>query len=146
MKINQDLRVGVDQVRSEHKHFANNKNQFGLLVQEHDQKMKTEQLGKLLGDIEGAGNRLARSRTFQDLAKYKTLVKRFIRETVEYGMGLKQSHTWNHFGEGRQLKTVEKIDEKLIELTDTMMNKEKKSMDILEQIGEIKGLLINLYT
>jgi uncharacterized protein YaaR (DUF327 family) len=61
-------------------------------------------------------------------------------------MELKQSHSWNQFGQGRSLKVVETIDETLSELTDELMKKEESSIDILGKVGEIKGLLINLYT
>ncbi|MDX1772462.1 MAG: YaaR family protein, partial [Planococcaceae bacterium] len=67
-------------------------------------------------------------------------------EAVDYGMGLKQSHTWNRFGEGRRLKIIETIDEKLVELAQEILVQEKESIDLLDKIGEIKGLLINLYT
>ena len=42
-----------------------------------------------------AGDRIARSRNLRDMAKFKMLVRRFMKEAVESGMGLKQSHTWN---------------------------------------------------
>ena len=35
---------------------------------------------------------------------------------------------------------------KLIELTEEVVNQEKDAIDLLGRIGEIKGLLINLYT
>ena len=146
MKINQDLRVGVDKVRPEQKPNAENANKFSMLVNKQDQKMQMEQLGKLMGDISSAGERLARSRTFKDLAKYKTLVKRFVKEAVDYGMNLKQSHTWNQHGEGRKLNIVENVDRKLMELTEDILNEEKQSIDILGKVGEVRGLLINLYT
>lgn len=146
MKINQDLRLNLDKIQQEQKHHAPGGAKFNEMVQKHDQKMQLGQLQRLLGDIENAGERLARSRNFKDLAKFKTLVKRFVRETVDFGMGLKQSHTWNQYGQGRSLKIVETIDEKLVELTEELMEKEGKSIDILGKIGEIKGLLINLYT
>lgn len=108
--------------------------------------MQMEKLQQLIKDIDDAGERLLRSQTFKDLAKFKTLVKRFVKETVEFGMQLKQSHSWNQFGQGRSLKIVETIDQKLVELTEDILEKEEKSMNLLEKIGEIKGLLINLYT
>jgi uncharacterized protein YaaR (DUF327 family) len=40
---------------------------------------------------------------------------------------------------------VETVDEKLSELTDELMKKEESSIDILGKVGEIKGLLINIY-
>jgi uncharacterized protein len=146
MKINQELHLKLDKVSKEQKSISTGNNRFQSLVQKQDQKLQYEALNKLLVDIEGAGERLARSRTFKDLAKYKTLVKKFVKEAVNFGMELKQSHSWNQFGQSRPLKTVETIDQKLIELTEEVMNKEQESIDILGKIGEVKGLLINLYT
>ena len=99
----------------------------------------------LLGDISSAGERIARSRNLRDMAKFKMLIRRFLKEAVESGLELKQSHTWNQFGEGRRLKLIETIDEKMIELAEALLNEEKTSVDLLAKIGEIKGLLINLY-
>ncbi|WP_100401270.1 YaaR family protein [Bacillus sp. FJAT-42315] len=146
MKIEKDIHFNIDKLRKDQKLSSNGQSKFSTIVQQQGEQLKTDQIQRLLTDIEGAGKRLAHSRTFQDLAKYKTLVRRFVRETVEFGMNLKNSHTWNQFGEGRKLKIVETIDEKLIELTEDVLNKEKKSVDLLGQIGEIKGLIINLYT
>jgi uncharacterized protein len=145
MKINQDTRVSLDKLQKESKAAGTSQVKFGQLVQKHDQKLQMDQLNKLLVTIEDAGNRLANSRTFKDLAKYKTLVKKFVREAVDFGMDLKQSHTWNQYGEGRKLNIVETIDQQLVDLTEAVMDKEKKSIDVLGKIGEIKGLLINLY-
>lgn len=146
MKINQDLRLNMDQIRSEVKQQSIGTAKFGELVQKQDQKLHVAQLQQLMADIETAGDRLGRSRTFKELAKFKTLVKRFVKETVDFGMGLKQSHSWNQMGQGRSLKIVETIDQRLVELTEEITKKEGESIDVLGKIGEIKGLLINLYT
>lgn len=146
MKINQDIRLNTDKIRSEQKATTNTSLKFNELVQKQDQKMQIGQLQNLLKDIESAGERLSRSRTFKDLSKYKTLVKKFVKEAVDFGMDLKQSHSWNQYGQGRSLKIVETIDEKLVELTEGVLEKEGNSIDLLGKIGEIKGLLINLYT
>ncbi|MGE7624274.1 YaaR family protein [Viridibacillus sp. NPDC096237] len=145
MKINQDLRTGLDQSRQP---LPNHQpvTRFGDVVVKQGQRLQTEQLTRLLGDISTAGDRIAKSRNLRDLAKFKMLVKRFLKEAVDHGMELKQSHTWNRFGEGRRLKVVSTIDEKLIELTEDILDQEKDSVELLSKIGEIKGLLINLYT
>jgi uncharacterized protein len=146
MKINQDLRLNLD------KNSANLSNKvlgtpsFGKIVHQEESKLHMEQLSKLLSHIDMAGERLSRSQTFKDLASYKTLVKRFIHEAVEYGMDIKQSHSWNSNGQGRTHKLVEKIDKELLDLTQNMVEQEKGSIDILGKVGLIKGLLINLYT
>ncbi|CAH0183363.1 YaaR family protein [Peribacillus frigoritolerans] len=146
MKINHDIPIKPDKSRQDAKQFQTGNGRFQQMVQTQDQKMQIQTLNRLIGDIEGAGQRLVRSRTFRELAKYKALVKRFVKEAVEYGLELKQSTSWNEYGQSRPLKTVETIDAKLVELSEEILNKEKSSLEILEMIGEIKGLLINLYT
>ena len=146
MKINQDLPVKMDKISKEPKPASQGSVAFSGVIQKQDQKLQMNSLNQLLSDIEGAGDRLSRSRTFKDLAKYKSLVKKFIKEAVDYGMGLKQSQSWNQYGQSRPLKTVQTMDEKLVQLTEDVMGQEKDSLTILSQIGEIKGLLINLYT
>ena len=146
MKINHDIPIKPDKSRQDAKQFQTGNGRFQQMVQTQDQKMQIQTLNRLIGDIEGAGQRLVRSRTFRELAKYKALVKRFVKEAVEYGLELKQSTSWNEYGQSRPLKTVETIDVRLVELSEEILNKEKSSLEILEMIGEIKGLLINLYT
>ncbi|WP_339160603.1 YaaR family protein [Siminovitchia sp. FSL H7-0308] len=119
---------------------------FSEMISFQGMKLQEEQLATLMADLSAAGERLGKTRSFQDLAKYKQLVKRFVQEAVEFGMNLKQSHSWNRFSDGRTLQIVETIDEKLIELTNDILKEEQQSIYILDKIGEIKGLLIHLYT
>ena len=144
MKINQDLRMNLNTNTNVRQNNQAN-NRFGDMVGKQGSKMQTEQLTRLLGDISAAGDRVARSRNLRELARFKMLVKRFLQEAVDYGLEMKQSHTWNRFGEGRRLKIVETIDELLVELAEDLLNEEKESIELLAKIGEIKGLLINLY-
>ncbi|UTE72938.1 YaaR family protein [Rossellomorea marisflavi] len=145
MKINQDLRIPVDKLPKDQRQAGSAQARFAQMVQQHDQKLHMEQLNQLLSTIGNAGSRLGHSRSFRDLAKYKTLVKKFLKEAVDYGVELQESHTWNQFGEGRKLRLVETIDQHLIDLAEAVMDQERPSIDILDKIGEIKGLLINLY-
>ncbi|MCH7323900.1 MULTISPECIES: YaaR family protein [Solibacillus] len=144
MKINQDLRMNLNSNQNVRQNNQAN-NRFGEMVVKQGSKMQTEQLTRLIGDISAAGDRVARSRNLRELARFKMLVKRFLQEAVDYGLEMKQSHTWNRFGEGRRLKIVETIDEHLVELAEDILNEEKESIELLAKIGEIKGLLINLY-
>jgi len=145
VKINQDIRVGIKTNLPEIKQQPETNNRFGELVLKQGQKLQNEQLTRLLGDISAAGDRVARSRNLRDLARFKMLVKRFLQEAVEYGLELKQSHTWNRFGEGRRLKIIKTIDDRLVELAQDILDEEKDTIELLDKIGEIKGLLINLY-
>jgi len=146
MKINQELHIKLDKVAKESRQNNPNTVRFTGVMEKYNQKLQAESLNKLLADIDNAGERLLRSRNFKELAKYKALVKRFVKEAVDFGMDLQQSQSWNQYGQSRSLKTVQTIDHQLIQLTEDVVNKEKEAIDVLGRIGEIKGLLINLYT
>lgn len=145
MKVNSDYRTGLDKQRNNPLQTPQGGARFGQMVMKQEQRLHGEQITRLLGDISSAGERIARSRNLRDMAKFKMLIRRFLKEAVESGLELKQSHTWNQFGEGRRLKLIETIDEKMIELAEALLDEEKTSVDLLAKIGEIKGLLINLY-
>jgi uncharacterized protein YaaR (DUF327 family) len=146
MKISQDLRSTLDKRGQEQKTAQISSKGFQSLMVQQGNKLQLDQLNKLLVNIEDVGRRLAKSRNFSDLSKYKLLVKKFINEAVEYGMSMKQSRSWDHYGNSRSLKIVEQVDQSLIELAEEIVRKESSMIDILAKIGEIKGLLINLYT
>ncbi|MEH7383989.1 YaaR family protein [Bacillus sp. JJ1521] len=146
MKINQDFRVNIDKNQPNTSNKVSGNLGFSKIVHQEGNKLQLEQLTKLLSQIDMAGERLSRSQTFQDLASYKSLVKRFIHEAVEYGMEVKESRSWNFNGQGRTHKLVDQIDKELLDLTEEMVDQEKGSIDILGKVGLIKGLLINLYT
>lgn len=146
MKINQELHIKLDKITKENRQANNNSIRFTGVMEKHSQKMQANSLNKLLADIDQAGARLLRLRNFKELAKYKSLVKQFVKEAVNFGMDIKQSQSWNQYGQSRALKTVQTIDAQLIELTEEVVNQEKDAIDLLGRIGEIKGLLINLYT
>ncbi|MBM7606590.1 DUF327 family protein [Metabacillus litoralis] len=146
MKVSQDIRSTMDKRGMEQKITQATSKGFQDMVTKQGDKLQMDQLNKLLGNIEDAGRRLSKSRNFSDLSKYKLLVKKFIHEAVEYGMDMKQSRSWDYNGNSRSLKIVEQVDKSLIDLADEIVNKESPTIDLLSKIGEIKGLLINLYT
>ncbi|WP_279401737.1 DUF327 family protein [Piscibacillus salipiscarius] len=49
-------------------------------------------------------------------------------------------HEW----ESTKLTLIKQIDDNLIQLTEDLLNEQKSSIEILDVIGEIKGLLLNL--
>ncbi|MCM3740073.1 YaaR family protein [Oceanobacillus luteolus] len=119
---------------------------FQKLVQSESLKVKQQELEELVKNIASQGEKLAHYRTLRELTKFKRLIKGFLEETVSNSYQLKQGHSIGFDGSSRKLTILKKIDEKLLELTEDVMNQEKKTVDILGHIGEIKGLLINIYT
>lgn len=146
MKIGQDIRPVLDTKQNEGKMGKKTSLSFRETVSKQSEKLHSEQLTRLLGDIETQGKRLLQSQTVRDLQLYKNLVQRFVKEAVNFGMQLKQNKSWNEQGRSRTLKLVKEIDEQLIQITEAVLSQEKDSISLLDKIGEIKGLLVNLYT
>jgi uncharacterized protein len=146
MKIGQDIRPILETKQNEGKAGKKTSLSFGEAVSKQSEKLQSEQLTRLLGDIEAQGKRLLQSQTVRDLQLYKNLVQRFVKEAVNFGMQLKQNKSWNEQGRSRTLKLVKEIDEQLIQITEAVLSQEKDSITLLDKIGEIKGLLVNLYT
>lgn len=143
MKIQNEMKQmqAINQVRPS----AESKVSFDHLVSSQSLKMQQQEIQRLVDKITEQGNKLARYRTFQELAKFKRYIKGFLQSTVYQGYELERSHHFSYDGQSRNLLIVKEIDEKLITLTEAIMDQEKNTVDLLGLIGEIKGLLIHLY-
>ena len=104
-----------------------------------------DKLEEILDIIEEKGKTLYEKRTIESLLDYKKMVKGFIEEAVKYGIKIEEKRGFRRGGRGRVLRTVSNIDSKLTQLTDAILKKEKKQINLLEKIGEIQGLLISIY-
>lgn len=111
------------------------------LKQVHGEKIKAE-LDDLLGMIDEQGERLAKHRTFKELIKYKKMVKKFVNEAVEKMYQLKEEYSPS---QGKIQTLVKSVDSSLEELTDMILDNQSAQIDILDQIDEVRGLLIDLY-
>ena len=101
---------------------------------------------KMMQDIEDQGKILSTSQTVEDLKKYKKLVKEFLDDAVNNGLKLEEQRGFNRRGRTKVYKIVKEVDSKLIDLTNAVLDKEKNGLKILNLVGEIQGLIINMYT
>ena len=144
MKISQEMLKQMN--RQPVRQVKEGNQSFDKLVLSEAERVKTQELEKLVTDITRQGEKLAKFRSFQDLAKFKRMVKQFLREAVTNGLSLDEQRSFNPNSFTHKMTMVKEVDEKLLQLTEDLMDQEKKSVDPLGTIGEIEGLLINLYT
>ncbi len=144
MKIGQDIRTQMDTQKV--RQNSDQRQSFDRIVQSQTQQLKQSGLEKLMKNITLQGDKLGRYRTFRELAKFKRMIKSFLQETVSHGLDLQKSASFSFDGHHNTLALVKEVDAKLIELTEQLMDEERKHVDLLGLIGEIKGLLVNIYT
>lgn len=145
MKINQEMNATKEAAKHQQRQPIEHGQRFRGIVQSQVNQLQHQEIEKLVDDITKQGNKLARFRSFRDLAKFKHMVKRFLKEATANGLKRDSDHRVGPLGHTRRFATIKEVDEKLIELTEAMMNEEKKTVDLLALIGEIKGLLLNIY-
>ncbi|MGG1664391.1 YaaR family protein [Brevibacillus sp. NRS-1366] len=125
--------------------IAADKVAFTEMMNRGREHLDTERLHQRIQEIEEQGKILAESRTVGDLRKFKSLVKSFMEDAVKHGLSLEERQGFNRRGRSRIYKIVTEVDKQLLELTDSMLKKQEPGLRILERIGEIKGLLINIF-
>ena len=119
--------------------------EFSDLLSSAGKELTKEKMQQLLNQIDEQGKRLGAKKNLQELKKYKELIKKFMDEAVQTGLEFNEQQSFDRYGRTKKYKIIRQIDEKLMDLTNRIVDKEQKQIDILDKIGEIKGLLINLY-
>ncbi|MBN8208684.1 YaaR family protein [Bacillus sp. NTK071] len=117
---------------------------FQSVMSEASKELKGMALERLLNQIDEQGKVLSKERTFQNLTAYKRMVKQFLEEAVNQGLTLSERNSTDRFGRSRTFKLVETVENKLVELQEEILEKEKEGVNLLSLIGEIKGMLIDL--
>ncbi|MDN5709021.1 MAG: YaaR family protein [Planococcus sp. (in: firmicutes)] len=118
---------------------------FAGVMKQSRTELRRDALTPLLANVEQRGKRLAEHRTLQNLVAYKQSIKQFLGESLRHGIQLSDQAA-SSFGEGAPPQQIVKvIDEKVIALQDQLLDNEVEYIGILETVGEIKGLLLNLY-
>lgn len=118
---------------------------FSQVIKQKQSILSQERLQSLMTQIEKQGSRLQDSQTLQDLISYKKTIHSFLQEVVHNGLSVEDQYGQLPNGRGKKLKLIKQVDQKLLELSQQVLEQSSSQVDILAKMGEIKGLLINLY-
>jgi uncharacterized protein YaaR (DUF327 family) len=117
---------------------------FGDLMQQQEEQRTHEDLQRKLEDIRLQGDRLTRSMTIRELVLYRQMVKAFLEDTVRRGVALKETKGWDRRGRGKRYKLLEEVDAMLVAMGEELLQSEEGRIDLLQKVGEIRGILINI--
>ncbi|MDF2662362.1 MAG: hypothetical protein K0Q94_5153 [Paenibacillus sp.] len=116
---------------------------FSDMMRQNGEQASTHELNRMIQQIQLQSERLAKSMTVRELRQYKTLIKRFLEETARRGVQLRETRGWDRRGRTKRYKLLEEIDEKLLSMADELLEDEQGRIELLQKIGEIRGMLIN---
>ena len=100
----------------------------------------------LMGQIVEEGQKLAKRRDVKDMKHYRGLVKDFLNEVVTHSHSFSRENFLDRRGRHRVYGIIRLVDENLDQLAQELMKDEKDNLAILEKIGEIEGLLLDIFT
>jgi uncharacterized protein YaaR (DUF327 family) len=145
MKIDPGWRpLGQDRARDNAAGRPVQSKSFADAMRYQDQSRSREELEQKLQDIQLQGERLARSMTMRELKAYKAMVKQFLELTVRRGIGIKDVRSMDRRGRIKRHKLLDEIDESLLVMADELLLSEQGRMEMLQRVGDIRGLLINM--
>ncbi len=113
-------------------------------MQQQGEQASQQELNRRFKEIQLQGDRLAHSMTVRELKAYRLLVKRFLEDTVRRGVRMKEVKGWDRRGRGKKYNLIDEIDSALLSMADELLESEQGKIDLLQKIGEIRGMLINL--
>lgn len=118
---------------------------FSTELVNQEESLSSEQLDKLLKQIDEQGARLSKTPTYDELKAYRTLIKNFVGEAVNNMYELHTQSGWDRMGRQKVYTTVRKIDKKLEEMAEKIRLGQSKQLDIIASHDAIRGLLVDLY-
>lgn len=118
---------------------------FQNVIGQKREDREHERFQRQIAAIHEKGELLAESQTVESLAEYKQLIKDFMKDAVDAALRLEDKRGFNRRGRAKIYKIVEQVDQKLLALTDQVISGEASRLSLLDQVGEIRGLLVNVY-
>ena len=117
-----------------------------MLVSNIEEKELQARLVSMMEEITMQGKKLAKHRDIRDMKQYRTLIKSFMNEIVNHSHQFSRENFLDRKGRHRVYGIIRLIDENLDKLAQALVEDEQENIDILKCIGEIEGLILDIFT
>ena len=116
------------------------------LVSRFDEQDLQNALMQMMEEITRQGDKLAKHRDIKDMRRYRALIKDFMNEIVNRSHAFSRENFLDRKGRHRVYGIIRLIDQNLDELAQELVKDEQDNLAILSKIGEIRGLLLDIFT
>lgn len=124
---------------------TDDKFKFTLISHIEEKELQTK-LNSMMEEITLQGERLAKKRDVKDMKKYRGLIKEFMNEIISRSHSFSRENFLDRRGRHRVYGIIRLIDENLDELAKELVKDEQDHLTILAKIGEIRGMLLDIFT
>ena len=118
---------------------------FTLVSRIEEQELQNA-LTNTMEEITRQGDKLAKHRDIKDMKRYRALIKDFMNEVVNRSHAFSRENFLDRKGRHRVYGIIRLIDENLDQLAQELVKDEQDNLAILSKIGEIRGLLLDIFT
>ncbi len=144
IKVNQAIPVTQPE-RTENINQSDGNFKFFLASSIEEQELQTR-LGSMMEEITRQGDRLSKKMDVRDMKRYRGLVKDFLNEVVNRSHKFSRENFLDKRGRHRVYGIIRQVDDTLNALAQELIKDEKDHISILGKIGEIRGLLLDIFT
>lgn len=124
---------------------ANGDFKFVLTSKLEDETL-AERLNLMMQDIVQQGERISKRNDIKDMQRYRLLIKDFMNEVVTRSHVFSRENFLDRKGRHRVYGIIRQVDKELDELAQELVKDETDNIAILAKIGQIEGLLLDIFT
>ena len=143
IKVNQAMQPQTIQPQEQPQQTDDN---FKFMLASHIEEAELQnRISLLMEDITAQGKKISKKMDIRDMKRYRTLVKEFLNEVVTRSHKFSRENFLDRRGRHRVYGIIRKVDETMDALAQEFVMDEKDHLAILGLIGEIKGLLLDIF-
>lgn len=119
---------------------------FKFMLSSHIEEAELQnRLNLLMEDITAQGKKIAKRMDIRDMKRYRSLVKEFLNEVVTRSHKFSRENFLDRRGRHRVYGIIRQVDDTMDALATELVKEEKDHLAILGLIGEIKGLILDIF-
>lgn len=105
-----------------------------------------ETLTRMIDEITEQGNKISTHMDVRDVKLYRSMISEFLGEIVANSHKFSRDNFLDRRGRHRVYGIVRLVNQKIDELARELIRAESNHLEILEKVGEIQGLLLDIAT
>lgn len=117
-----------------------------MLASNIEEAALADRLNLMIEEIVMQGDKIIKRMDVKDMRKYRSLIKEFMNEIVNRSHKFSRENFLDRRGRHRVYGIIRLVDEKLDELAQELVKDERDTISILAKVGEIRGLLLDIFT